>query len=76
MVGSTLDGGPDWADGGGSHEVHRGDVVTVMHWCRTGIALPVLSPTDVLDMPTLVAGFDDGNHRSATTNCDPYQPVL
>ena len=60
MVGSTLDGGPNWADGGGGflppREVYRGVVVALMGG-RTSITLPMFSPADVLHMPAGVAGF-------------------
>jgi hypothetical protein len=70
MVGSTLDGGPDWADGaitrGGylvAREVDRGVVVALMD-CPAApiaeVASPVLRPADVLHPPAGVAGFRRG----------------
>ena len=59
-VGSTLDGGPNWADGSRwflpTREVDGGVVITLMR-CRTGVALPMLSPADVLHIPAGMAGF-------------------
>ena len=82
-VGSTLDGGPNWADDARfflvACEVDGGAVVALVDGAATasgGITSPVLVPADVLDVPAGVAGFDDGNQRSATTRRDPYQAVL
>jgi hypothetical protein len=59
-VGSTLDGGPNWADDANcvliACEVDGGIVITVMRY-RTALALPLLSPADVLQMPAGMAGF-------------------
>jgi hypothetical protein len=59
-VGSTLDGGPNWADDANCFlvacEVDGRAVITLMR-CQTGLALPVFSPPDVLTMPTNVAGL-------------------
>jgi hypothetical protein len=60
MVGSTLDGGPNWADDANSVlvacEVDRGVVITLV--CdRTAAALPFFVPPDVLRMPAGMAGF-------------------
>jgi hypothetical protein len=56
-VGSTLDGGPNWADDANRFlvacEVHSGVVIALMR-CRARVALPA---TDVLNMPTHVAGL-------------------
>ncbi len=59
-VGSTLDGGPNWADDARcvlvACEVDGGVVITLMT-CRTCITCPVFGPADILHMPTGMAGF-------------------
>jgi hypothetical protein len=67
MVGSTLDGGPDWADGAitrsgylVAREVDRGVVVALMDCPAAplvGVAGPLMGPADVLHVPAGVAGF-------------------
>ncbi len=60
MVGSTLDGGPNWADGGGwflpPRKVNGGVFITLVQR-RTRVALPMFGPADVLHMPAGATGF-------------------
>ena len=59
-VGSTLDGGPNWADDATgvlvACEVDGGVVITVVTR-RAGVALPMLVSSDVLHVTAVVAGF-------------------
>src|SRR3954470_3565750 len=59
-VGSTLNGGPNWADDANSFlvacEIHGGVVITLVD-DRTAAALPVFGPADVLHTPAGMAGF-------------------
>ena len=85
-VGSTLDGGPDWADGAiardgrlVAREVDRGVIVALVPGRAAPIIRvtgPVLGPPDLLLVAADVAGFLDGYQRSAMVRCDPYQRVL
>jgi hypothetical protein len=68
-VGSTLDGGPNWADDARCFlvacEVDRGVVITLVS-DRTAAALPAFGPIDVLHMPAGMAftGLLDKIHLS------------
>ena len=74
-VGSTLDGGPNWADDANSVlvacEVDRCIVITVMRR-PTGVAVPALGPSDVLHMPAGMAGF---RRREPAVGNDRLRPV-
>ena len=78
-VGSTLDGGPDWADDARCFLVACGFTAALHHAGRRlnsrRIAIVPSQPMSCT-CPQAWQVFDDGNHRSATTNADPYQRVL
>ena len=74
-LGSTLDGGPNWADDANSVlvacEVDRGVVITLV--CdRTAAALSFFVPPDVLRMPAGMAGF---RRREPAVSNDQLRPV-
>jgi hypothetical protein len=60
MVGSTLDGGPNWADDANSVlvscEVDPCIVIMLMR-SRTRLTCPVFGPAHVLHLPANMAGF-------------------
>jgi hypothetical protein len=75
MVGSTLDGGPNWADDANGFLVAcevDGSVVVALMCHRTAVALPFFVPADVLHMPTGMAGF---RRREPTVGDHQRRPV-
>ena len=84
-VGSTLDGGPDWADGAiardgrlVAREVDRVIVALVPGPAAPIIRVtgPVLGPPDLLLVAADVAGFAGRVPAVGNGECDPYQGVL
>ena len=86
MVGSTLEGGPDWADGAitrGGHlvarEVDRGVIVALVGDSAApvrGSQIQRSAHPISCTRPQAWQVFEDGYQRSAMVRCDPYQQVL